>query len=206
MSIDLDSVFASIHYPMEQHPQEIRPFAEWLLNRSHYSIKGVLEIGVRRGGTAALWHALCSGAVIGVDYGGIDSLGEDETRLLADKMQDELDRYYFIYGDSHSENTRIRVMRDILHLCKDGKVDLLFLDGDHSYEGVKKDFEMYKGLVSSGGCIAFHDIVDTHLTRSAGQGVYRFWQELEGDKGGDKGDKIEFSIGAEWGGIGVLQV
>jgi predicted O-methyltransferase YrrM len=42
---------------------------------------------------------------------------------------------------------------------KDNKVDFLFIDADHSYEGVKKDFEMYSPLVRKGGIIAFHDII-----------------------------------------------
>jgi len=36
-------------------------------------------------------------------------------------------------------------------------VRLLFIDGDHSYEGVKKDFELWSGLVIEGGIIGFHD-------------------------------------------------
>jgi len=38
-------------------------------------------------------------------------------------------------------------------------LDFLFIDGDHTYEGVKRDFEMYSPLVRNGGIIAFHDIV-----------------------------------------------
>jgi len=37
--------------------------------------------------------------------------------------------------------------------------DFLFIDGDHTYEGVEGDFEMYSPLVRRGGIIAFHDIV-----------------------------------------------
>jgi predicted O-methyltransferase YrrM len=39
-------------------------------------------------------------------------------------------------------------------------VDLIFIDGDHSYEGVKQDFEIYAPLVRSDGLIAFHDILE----------------------------------------------
>jgi predicted O-methyltransferase YrrM len=37
-------------------------------------------------------------------------------------------------------------------------LDFLFIDGDHTYKGVKEDFEMYSPLVRKGGVIAFHDI------------------------------------------------
>jgi len=37
-------------------------------------------------------------------------------------------------------------------------VDLLFIDGDHSYEGCRLDFEMYRDLVAPDGLIVFHDI------------------------------------------------
>lgn len=38
------------------------------------------------------------------------------------------------------------------------KIDLLFIDGDHSYEGVKKDWDLYSQMLKSGSIVIFHDI------------------------------------------------
>jgi hypothetical protein len=40
---------------------------------------------------------------------------------------------------------------------QDIKIDLLFIDGDHSYKGVKKDFELYSTILSDNGIIIIHD-------------------------------------------------
>ena len=40
---------------------------------------------------------------------------------------------------------------------QDIKIDFLFIDGDHSYEGVKKDFELYSKIISDNGIIVLHD-------------------------------------------------
>jgi predicted O-methyltransferase YrrM len=56
-------------------------------------------------------------------------------------------------------------LRKIEGILKGRKVDFLFIDADHSYEGVKKDFEMYSPLVRKGGIIAFHDIIPDYYTR-----------------------------------------
>ena len=37
------------------------------------------------------------------------------------------------------------------------KIDALFIDGDHSYEGVKKDFDLYSTIISENGVIFIHD-------------------------------------------------
>jgi hypothetical protein len=42
-------------------------------------------------------------------------------------------------------------------VLQDITIDLLFIDGDHSYEGVKKDFELYSKLLSDKGLIILHD-------------------------------------------------
>ena len=55
---------------------------------------------------------------------------------------------------------------------RDNKVDFIFIDADHSYEGIKKDFEMYSLLVRKGGIIAFHDIIPSGYPT-----VYKFWNE-----------------------------
>jgi len=63
-------------------------------------------------------------------------------------------------------------------------IDFLFIDGDHSYAGVKSDFEMFAPLVRAGGVVAFHDIVPDWragrgepTVRDSG-GVPQFWSEL----------------------------
>jgi hypothetical protein len=40
---------------------------------------------------------------------------------------------------------------------QDIKIDYLHIDGDHSYEGVKKDFELYSQILSDNGIITIHD-------------------------------------------------
>ena len=40
---------------------------------------------------------------------------------------------------------------------QDIKIDFLFIDGDHSYEGVKKDFDLYSTILSENGIILIHD-------------------------------------------------
>lgn len=42
-------------------------------------------------------------------------------------------------------------------VLQDIKIDILFIDGDHSYEGVKKDFDLYSNIMSDNGIIILHD-------------------------------------------------
>ncbi len=42
-------------------------------------------------------------------------------------------------------------------VLQDIKIDVLFIDGDHSYKGVKKDFELYSQILSPKGIIIIHD-------------------------------------------------
>jgi cephalosporin hydroxylase len=65
-------------------------------------------------------------------------------------------------------------------------LDLLFIDGDHSFEGVAADFNNYSPLVKNNGLILFHDIVPDFKTRfgietaSWTGGVPEFWSLLAG--------------------------
>lgn len=45
---------------------------------------------------------------------------------------------------------------------QDIKIDILFIDGNHSYDGVKKDFEMYSKLLSDKGICLIHDTDETY--------------------------------------------
>ncbi|NBU97820.1 MAG: class I SAM-dependent methyltransferase, partial [Spirochaetia bacterium] len=100
-----------------------------------------------------------------------------------------------IEGDSHSDEVKSRVDSILF----EGELDFLFIDGDHTYEGVKKDYNDYKKYVKNGGWIGFHDIKDTEFHRKANCRVDLLWKELEGEK-------IEFiDYSSNFGGIGFIQ-
>ncbi len=58
-------------------------------------------------------------------------------------------------------------------------IDFIFIDGDHSFEGVKKDFELYSKKLTKNGCIALHDarIFENGWTKSD-WGPVRLMEEI----------------------------
>lgn len=119
----------------------------------------VLEIGVHHEGTFGVWKQLAD-RVIGIDA----MLGTDATSFDP----------AVIVGNSHSPDTYKRVV-DTLY---GESIDFLFIDGDHSYEGAKQDFEVYGQLVSPHGLIAIHDINEDGAEDDPASGVGRFWKDL----------------------------
>jgi predicted O-methyltransferase YrrM len=64
------------------------------------------------------------------------------------------------------------------------KIDMLFIDGDHSYEGVRRDWELFSPHVSPFGVVVFHDTIwdvdqeSSKEYRREDMGVPRFVEEL----------------------------
>lgn len=104
-------------------------------------------------------------------------------------------RIHLLRVNSHDPST-LRKVREILDNMP---LDFLFIDGDHTYESVKKDFEMHSPLVRRGGIIAFHDIVE-HPPET-GCEVHRFWREI---KNSYHHQEIVKDWNQGWAGIGVI--
>lgn len=181
---------------------------EELVHLGHFlnSLKphNILEVGAR-GGTFLLFSYFSTGTKIGIDLDDsfknsiyLSMLGED---------------FHFLQENSQTDETLDKVKS----ICP--QFDFIFIDGDHTYEGVKRDFELYKDLLSPRGYIAFHDIDPNHVFMDiyskeepkTGK-VRRFWEEL------NHGTKIEIicqksngigyvpydnSIKEHFGGIGI---
>ncbi|AFY70948.1 hypothetical protein Pse7367_2693 [Thalassoporum mexicanum PCC 7367] len=165
--------FSVQNFGPHQIKQEITGFLEFA---SQSSPEYVCEIGTANGGTSFL----LSQSLPSVKFMlSIDLLVKNKGKL----------RYFvkpsrqitMIDGSSYAAPTVDKV-KDILA----GKqLDLLFIDGDHTYDGVKQDFLCYHQFVKPGGIIAFHDIMPDYMTRY-GQNTGRwagdvpvFWQRVK---------------------------
>jgi predicted O-methyltransferase YrrM len=119
--------------------------------------ESVLEIGTARGGTFYIWSRYLDSVdkIISLDLPE-SRFGKKYDGQMTDVFREfsTSKEMHFIRHNSHQEST----YGEVSEIVDDG-IDLLFIDGDHTYEGVKRDFEMYSKLVSEGGFIAFHDIV-----------------------------------------------
>lgn len=137
----------------------------------------VIEIGTAQGGTTYL----LSRAIPTTRWTLSIDLRPRHTRVL--HFLNEPGRVFqALAGSSIAQNQ----LRRVETLLEGVPADLLFIDGDHRYEGVKADFAHYRRFVRPGGLIVFHDIVPVADTGSptAGKrwvgGVPRFWQEVRG--------------------------
>jgi predicted O-methyltransferase YrrM len=139
--------------------------------------KVILEIGTANGGTLFLFTRVVSedATIISIDLPGGKFGGGNPNwkipRYKAFALPNQ--KIYLIRANSHEPDT----LNTVKKILNGRKVDFLFIDGDHTYEGVKKDFEMYSSLVRKRSIIAFHDIVPGP-EENVGE-VPRFWQEIK---------------------------
>ena len=184
-----------------QKPREVELLLEFVKGMS---FNNILEIGTAKGG---MFFALCQIAsptanLISLDMpgGNFGARGYVETESDIERMSDfgkPKQKLHFIRQDSHKVATLNRAKK----ILGNKKLDLLFIDGDHTYEGVKKDWDMYSPLVKNDGLVVFHDIVNHEATHPDCK-VQLLWNELK-----RQNETWEFidDTGDVWGGIGVLR-
>ena len=181
-------------------PLQIEDELEILLNiLQKRNIQRTLEIGTAYGGTLFLFSQVLNpdSIIISLDLpegkfgGGYKNYKTSFYLNFKEKSQ----YMYLLRGDSHSPSSLSRVKSILLK----EKLDFLFIDGDHTYDGAKKDYNMYAPLVGKGGLIAFHDI----CKHPPGWGceVDKFWNEI---KASFSYQEIIGTPSQRWAGIGLL--
>jgi cephalosporin hydroxylase len=159
--------------------------------------KTIVEIGTANGGTLFFYtRTVDPEKIVSVDlpsgsFGG----GYPYWKIPFFKALGKKNVIQLVRADSHREDTLMTVKK---HL-KGKKVDYLFIDGDHTYEGVKQDFLMYSSLVRKGGVVVFHDVVK--VKEKIGCDVDKFWNEIKQQY--PHAELIE-DPNQNWSGIGIL--
>ena len=115
--------------------------------------KTYLEIGSYAGGSQSLIssHNYKTNCYT-IDLG--EPISKDIVIRNVDKFKNIKNTFKYYQGNSQDINIVNQVKTDLKN------VDILFIDGDHSRQGVLLDFKNYSDLVVNGGYIAFDDYLD----------------------------------------------
>jgi len=141
-----------------------------------HQVRRVLEIGTAQGGTTFL----LSRSIPTVEWTTSIDLCPRHTSVLR-FFNEPARTFHSLAGSSRDP----KILQSVTRLLGGIPLDLLFIDGDHSYEGVAADFQSYRPFLRQGGLVVFHDIVEASDTGSPTSGhrwvggVPRFWNEVK---------------------------
>jgi cephalosporin hydroxylase len=135
--------FYELYESTQKIHQSHEEFWEFLEVIAPIAPQRILEMGTAHGGTALIFQEIGT-QVISVDNKGIS--GEIPMEMFNPEVTT------FLTADTHDPATLAQVKEMM------PEVDMLFIDGDHTYPGALQDWEMYSPLVRPGGLIIFHDI------------------------------------------------
>lgn len=152
------------------------------------------EIGCWEGASACLLLQRPRTKVIAIDAGPVT-----RQKIMANIARYNIhhNEFTYIYGNSRQEWTRQR-----LEKASNGKVDIFFIDGAHTYDQVLHDFLVYQHLIPPHGYVVFDDYSElkSHgVSRAVDQlfaavsgwqllGTYQNTLGARGDFTGDRGN------------------
>lgn len=177
---------------MRDHGYKVSPEQDaiefdWLLDRvEKLAPKRILEIGCRLGAALVSFVRVSVNCELAV---GVDNPAPGWDCSRAWEAFVPRGRVIPFTGISQD----VSIIADVAKLAP---FDFVHIDGDHRYEAVKADYNVYSELVAPGGLIALHDITPTPKN---GIAVHRLWAEIKAS-----GAKTEEFINMpEFGAFGI---
>ena len=168
------------------------PFAFWLVEA--LAPRTVVELGTMSGNSFA---ALAQGVqMLGLDAAcyAVDTWkGDPHSGLFGEEVFEEWSAFHDRHFGAFSRVVR-STFDEALTKFEDGRVDLLHIDGFHTYEAVHHDFESWLPKLSSKAVVLLHDV----NVRERDFGVWQLWEELK-----DRYPRFCFLHGHGLGVVGV---
>lgn len=160
---------------LNQRHAEWKQLMDLLLKRGFPT--RIIEIGTGRGGSSYFWSRLAGpdGKVVTVDI-------EPEAKQYVDVYNRPPSNLTCVTGSSFADAT----VQQVRSIMGEGPVNLLYIDGDHTYDGVKRDFETYRQFCGPDTLVVFHDVQPDAAHRGGAETasksgeVFEFWHELRG--------------------------
>jgi len=135
----------------------------------------IVEIGRFKGGsTLLIASAMKGGRLISLDL-HLKMMLKTEGNIYDEELKSILKRY------GVESKVEIVVADSKRFPNENLEVDFIFIDGDHSYEGVKADYEHWIDTVKRGGHILFHDACNSRPYATLHEGIQRLVKELKGN-------------------------
>jgi hypothetical protein len=166
-----------------QYPNQLSKLIKFI---STLNIDSYTEIGCRWGGTFVIINEVLKQQNPYLKSWACDLI--DKSEVLNEYSN--YSPFTYIKNNSHSEDFASIFPKNI---------DFIFIDGDHSYEGVKEDYEMM--LKFNPRYMMFHDILCPDM------GVYQFWNEIKTQyKHYEFTDQYDITNNKGLLGIGVIEL
>jgi predicted O-methyltransferase YrrM len=146
-----------------------------LVERYARGARSIVQIGIAEGGSA--WHArrvMDSAATLHLIDPYPRVAGLNMSRIIARRLLADVEvgrvRWIRMRSDQASRDWKL-------------PIDFLFIDGDHTYEMVRRDWEEWSPHVTPEGHVAFHDALTEAPWMDESFGSARFVRELLGSEG-----------------------
>ncbi len=148
------------------------PFAHWIVAASRPNL--LVELGTHAGVSYSAFCQAVELAGLPTRCHAVDAWhGDEHAGIYDESVFEEFSRYHDARFGNFS--TLIRgTFDDALDRIEDGSIDLLHIDGLHTYEAVRHDYDSWLPKLSDRAVVLFHDINE----RMADFGVWRLWRTL----------------------------